>query len=210
MLLTHSSCSNRSSPSCNGAERCHAVSKVKLGSWSSGMRKRALAIALVGVWPGQSLKSQATIIGAASSSITPVDNTIFYENSRTSDPARPWQKLPVHLDIPSGETKTLIPARSGKFAMIGMTCSAISPNKHLLGCKIEAEPKDMGYEAVGAEIAKRVVVDPTFSVEANSAIKFISLQFRVMNSDSLDVTGPCWPPSCIIEPGPPPRLPTSK
>lgn len=165
------------------------------------MKKLAIASALIaGVGVQQPLRAQVWLT-AETPSITSVYSMIFYQSPG------PWEKLPIRLNLTPAEIKDLVPARSGKFAMIGMTCSGISANKHLEGCKINAEPKDAGYEAVGSELAKRVVVDPAFSMDSKSAVKFISLQFRIVNSDAPDVSGPCWPPSCILEPAPPPPPP---
>ena len=122
---------------------------------------------------------------------------IFYEGGVTKN-------LPVQL--PDG-AKSLIPARSGHYAMIGLRCSGISADRHLEGCEVDAEPKDMGYEAVGKDLVKQALVDPAFPLVPKLAIKFIDIQFRVENSDTQAIIGPCWPPSCILEPPPPPPPP---
>lgn len=127
------------------------------------MKKLAIASALIaGVGVQQPLRAQVWLT-AETPSITSVYSMIFYQSPG------PWEKLPIRLNLTPAEIKDLVPARSGKFAMIGMTCSGISANKHLEGCKINAEPKDAGYEAVGSELAKRVVVDPAFSMDSKSA-----------------------------------------
>lgn len=180
------------------------VSQVQISDVGKlAMRKPAFAIALLaGHCPQQSVRAQAWITVETSPNITPVYHKIFYEAPG------PWLDLPIRLDLSKGEMKELIPPRSGKFAMVGMTCSGISRDRHLEGCKIDVEPKSVGYEALGSELAARVLVDPAFSADTKSAVKFISLQFRVVNSDTGDVAGPCWPPSCVREPAPPPPAPT--
>lgn len=126
--------------------------------------------------------------------------TLVYSTIFNEDPAAA-KALPLLLKLSPTEARRLIPARNGKYAMVGMACHGISTDRHLEGCRTDAEPQD--YETVGQQLAKSAVVDPAFPLRTGTPVKFISIQFRVENSDAPAIKGPCWPPSCILEPAPP-------
>jgi len=55
---------------------------------------------------------------------------------------------------------------------------------------------------------KDLRVDKAYARSVQGKARFVSIQIRVSKSLVPAIHGPCWPPSCILEPAPPPPPPS--
>lgn len=138
---------------------------------------------------------------AAPSSVSAqiVYHTVFFEGD-----SPPWEDLPIHISSNLADLAKTIPFQSGKFAMVELRCAGLSAERHLLGCKIRAEPTDPGYKRAGQKLIRDLTIDSAYGLSGKPKVKFISIQLRLSNSEVDANHGPCWPPSCSFVPPPPP------
>jgi hypothetical protein len=110
-----------------------------------------------------------------------------------------WREKPGHDLIAQ-----TVPVRPGRFGMVELRCEGFTLEGKLLGCKVRDDPQEMGYHGAGEKLATSLSATEAFRKKVEGHVRFVSVQLRLSNSDTNLLSGPCWPPTCIVEPGPPP------
>ena len=141
---------------------------------------------------GSPLGPQATI----------TDATAFLESGNPPWIEIPWAQKPSPTLIAS-----VVPFKSGLYGIIDAKCEDFDPLGKLTGCIITDDPSDQGYREAGANLMSSLIASSGFRETYSGKVKFIHVQMRLSNSDKDEMKGPCWPPRCIVEPGPPPPPP---
>lgn len=131
-----------------------------------------------------------------------VYNTIFLNHS-----AKKWEKLPIGRPV-SDQVLRLIPETDGAFKMIAIDCNEITVGGQLRECKTDVEPFSNALRAVAYAAIKDLRIDSVYARSVQGKVRFASIQIKVSRSLGPVTHGPCWPPSCILEPAPP-SLPNS-
>lgn len=127
-----------------------------------------------------------------------VYNTIFLNHS-----AKKWESLPIGRPI-SDRVLRLIPEADGAFKMIELDCKQITVSGRLRECKTDVKPNSNALQAVAYAAIKDLRIDSLFARSVQGKVRFVSIQIKVSRSLGPVTHGPCWPPSCILEPAPPP------
>ncbi|MBB3695000.1 hypothetical protein [Sphingomonas sp. BK580] len=130
-----------------------------------------------------------------------VYHTAFYKGD---DPS--FEDLPIIRSI-SHSTMAALPRTTGTYVMISVHCTALRPSGQLSGCKTEVEPNNTDWRRVAGMMARDIRAEPGFAKRVAGNISFIDIYVRASNSDTVALSGPCWPPTCNIVPAPPPPPP---
>ena len=130
-----------------------------------------------------------------------LNHTIFLH-----DAAVPWADLPI-VKAPGRRVLARIPPAKGEFAMIELRCDGLRPNGMVFDCKVRTEPAGEAYGLAGRAAVADIRVDKTYARSVQGKVRFLMIMIRVSNSSVPAFKGPCWPPSCVLEPGPPPPRP---
>lgn len=139
----------------------------------------------------------------AGADVAPVSRAeIVYSTVFLDDPAKKWENLPISRPI-SERVLKLIP-EAGFFQMIGLDCKQITVSGRLRDCKTELDPNSEALQAVAYAAVKDLRIDSVYARSVQGKVRFVSIQMRVSKSLVRVTQGPCWPPSCILEPAPPP------
>ncbi|WP_174301182.1 hypothetical protein [Caulobacter sp. S45] len=141
---------------------------------------------------GSPLGPQATI----------TDATAFFESGNP-----PWIEIEWAQKLSPTLIARVVLFKSGLYGIIDAKCQDFASTGKLTGCVITDDPSDQGYREAGAKLMRNLTASNSFRETHSGKVKFIHIQMRLSNSDKDEMKGPCWPPSCIVEPGPPPPPP---
>lgn len=114
--------------------------------------------------------------------------------------------LPITLFF-SPRTLAALPRTKGTFVMLSLHCAALKRDGRLAKCRVESEPKDQRWLHVAEMMSGDLSSEPGFAKRAGGNIEFFHIQVRASNSETVAISGPCWPPTCNIVPAPPPPPP---
>jgi hypothetical protein len=171
-----------------------AISPSSRSALSRGVAKASIAIPL--------------FVGTASAGGAPVgpQATIVYANAFYKGGEPQWDTLPITQSF-SSRTLAALPRTKGTFVMLSLHCAALKPDGRLAKCRVESEPKDQRWLHVAEMMSGDLRSDSGFAKRAGGNIEFVHIQVRASNSETVAISGPCWPPTCNIVPAPPPPPP---
>ena len=156
-----------------------------------------IALLLAAAQPGA---PQTLMVG---SPLGPHADVVFGAAFLTDDDPR-WLEI-EWLDKPSqARVSEAVPVKPGQFGMVELRCGGLTRDGKLSACTINDDPSGAGYHEAGEKLMGSLSVTEAFRKRVANRLKFIDVQLRLSNSDTDLVRGPCWPPRCVAEPGPPP------